>query len=1007
MRILSLALIALCLTAPLFAAEYDDCDANFIAFIGSSAYQFSPGHEGELGSVRLFSILSYQRAAHERRFGTVFWQLRIDRAADGTRVVTLDGRAHLGQDGAAVAELWWDGRDDAGQFVPAGAYRYSFVARYAGRAGRGAFSYDQAFDAEEALASTDEVIVSYDLTSVAAARISSDATSCEVQQHAPIEAGFPYNFYYGSTHAHSNWSDGGHPTGACSSGNAYGSGTFTPSAVFGYARNTAGLDFWVVNEHNHLIQDAIATNNAPVTEAKVRQRYQDGLAAANAATVNGSFVALYGMEWGVSSNDDQGHVTLIETPQLFGWETCTTCNGPNPECTPGTNCYFDVFTPKRYGYLALYAASVAHPSSAGALGIFNHPGSGNFDNFAFNANADAAMQGIAVRSGLAFSTATDCSSTNVGASDYSGRWKEALNKGFHLGPVADHDSHCNNYGMALPTRTVYLAASLTKANLLAAHKARHFYASEDPNAQLVFRTSDGAHVMGDIFNAAGGATLVASLNDPNGEAVSTFEVWRGQIGGGVPAAPYATYSNQGSISLTESLTSGTYWYYVRAVQADGHDVWSSPMWITYQSGGGGDTTAPTVSITAPAAGATVSSTISVTASATDNVGVSRVEFLLDGSLQSTDSAAPFAWSWNTAASANGAHLLVAKAYDAANNIGTSVSISVTVSNGSGGSAANVGGWKVTQANSLAEYVIPAGTSIPADGYLIIARSATKAAFESFWGTTLPANAIFLNSNGAMPVINGDENYSLYNALSVKVDGPSAQQPASAARTLQRVDPCGSTWNTLLESAENAGSGAGPGCGGGVKLNEIADASGTGNFVYEFVELHNDSGAGGGGVPTNIGSHRITQANGTLTYTLPTGTTIPSLGYVVIARNATKAQFQSFWGVTLGANVTFINAADTMPQINGSETYTLYNASSSVLDGATVAMASVGGESLRRTNPCSAANLAASWSRVASSTGTPGSGAPAGCGKGLYISEFSDALGTGNYIYEFVELAIDK
>lgn len=398
----------------------------------------------------------------------------------------------------------------------------------------------------------------------------------------------------------------------------------------------------------------------------------------------------------------------------------------------------------------------------------------------------------------------------------------------------------------------------------------------------------------------------------------------------------------------------------------------------------------------------------MTASASDNVGVTRVEFLLDGALQSTDNASPFAWSWNTAAASNGAHVLVAKAYDAANNIGTSVNVSVTVSNSTGGgTAADVGSWKVTQANSLAEYVIPAGTSIPADGYLVIARSATKAAFESYWGTTLPANAIFLNSNGAMPVINGDENYSLFNALGVKVDGPSAQQPASAARTLQRVDPCGSTWNTLLELAENAGSGAGAGCGGGVKLNEIADASGTGNFVYEFVELHNDSGTGGGGLPTNIGSHRITQANATLNYTIPAGTTIPSLGYVVIARNATKTQFQTFWGVTLGANVTFLNAADTMPQINGSETYTLLNASSTVLDGATVAMASAGGESLRRANPCSAANQAASWTRAASSTATPGSGAPAGCGKGLYISEFSDALGTGNYIYEFIELAIDQ
>jgi hypothetical protein len=789
--------------------------------------------------VRLFSILSYQRAAHEHRFGSALWQLRIDRVADGTRVLTLDGRSFIGAEGASLAELQWDGRDDLGRLVPPGKYRYTFAARFHPTA----LTYDAAFDADEALASADEVIVDYGLRAEGSRRlrITANATSCQVQQHAPMEAGFAYNFYYGSTHSHSNWSDGGHPTNACNSGNAYGSGTYAPADVFGSARNSAGLDFWVVNEHNHLIQDAIANNNPPVTEAKVRQRYQDGLAAANAATVNGSFVGIYGMEWGVSTNSDQGHVTLLETPALLGWESCTNCNGPSPECTPGTNCYFDVFTPKRFGYLALYAASVANPSSAGALGIFNHPDSGNFDNFAFNANADNAMQGIAVRSGLAFSNAINCATTNVGATDYSNRWKEALNRGFHLAPAADHDSHCNNYGMALPTRTVYLAPSLTKANLLAAHRARRFYASEDPNAQLVFRTGDGAHVMGEIFNSAGGATLVANLYDPDGENVSTLEVWRGTIGGGVPSAPYATYSNQSSATITESLTSGTYYYYVHAIQADGHDLWSAPMWITYQAGGG-DTTAPTVSITAPGAGATVSATVSVNATAGDNVGVTRVDFLLDGVVQSSDFSAPYSWSWNSAASSNGVHVLLAKAYDAANNAGTAASVSVTVSNGT---------------------------------------------------------------------------------------------------------------------------------------------------------------------PVNIGGYSLVQASAALTYAIPAGTTIPSKGYVVVGRNATKAQFQTFWGVTLAANVVYVNAADGMPQLNGSETYDLRNASNVRVDGLTIAMASAGGESIKRTNGCGTANSSTSWARAASSTGNPGSGAPAPCNKGVYISEFSDALGTGNYIYEFVELYNDK
>ena len=58
------SLVLLCGPAAVPAAvPYDDCDAGFIAYIGSEAYQFSPAHAGELGSVRLFTVLSYQKAA--------------------------------------------------------------------------------------------------------------------------------------------------------------------------------------------------------------------------------------------------------------------------------------------------------------------------------------------------------------------------------------------------------------------------------------------------------------------------------------------------------------------------------------------------------------------------------------------------------------------------------------------------------------------------------------------------------------------------------------------------------------------------------------------------------------------------------------------------------------------------------------------------------------------------------------------------------------------------------
>jgi extracellular elastinolytic metalloproteinase len=97
-----------------------------------------------------------------------------------------------------------------------------------------------------------------------------------------------------------------------------------------------------------------------------------------------------------------------------------------------------------------------------------------------------------------------------------------------------------------------------------------------------------------------------------------------------------------------------------------------------------DTTDPTTSITAPANGATVSGPTTVTASASDNVGVARVEFYIDNALQSTDTTSPYSFAWDTTAVNEGGHSIFSKAYDAADNVGTSPTVTVTVSNGTGG-----------------------------------------------------------------------------------------------------------------------------------------------------------------------------------------------------------------------------------------------------------------------------------------------------------------------------------
>jgi leucyl aminopeptidase len=98
------------------------------------------------------------------------------------------------------------------------------------------------------------------------------------------------------------------------------------------------------------------------------------------------------------------------------------------------------------------------------------------------------------------------------------------------------------------------------------------------------------------------------------------------------------------------------------------------------SGGTPDPTPPTVAITAPAAGANVTGTTTISANASDDVGVSRVEFYVDGALRGSDTTAPYSYGWDTTTSANGSRALTARAYDAAGNVGTSSTVTVNVSN---------------------------------------------------------------------------------------------------------------------------------------------------------------------------------------------------------------------------------------------------------------------------------------------------------------------------------------
>lgn len=93
-----------------------------------------------------------------------------------------------------------------------------------------------------------------------------------------------------------------------------------------------------------------------------------------------------------------------------------------------------------------------------------------------------------------------------------------------------------------------------------------------------------------------------------------------------------------------------------------------------------DRIGPSSRIVSPAGGQIVRDAVSVTVEATDNVAVVGVELLVDGQRLAISETEPHTFIWDSSTALDGAHRLVARARDAAGNVGTSVPLTVTVDN---------------------------------------------------------------------------------------------------------------------------------------------------------------------------------------------------------------------------------------------------------------------------------------------------------------------------------------
>ncbi len=219
----------------------------------------------------------------------------------------------------------------------------------------------------------------------------------------------------------------------------------------------------------------------------------------------------------------------------------------------------------------------------------------------------------------------------------------------------------NTTGVANGAHTLSAVATDTAGNT--ATSSVSVTMDNTPPAVSMTAPANGSYVNG------GTVTATASTTDSVGVTGVQFMLDGANLGAVVTGAgPAYTFHGTPTASIGPHTLSAV------ATDAAGNSATTS-ISVTM------DTTAPTVSITAPANGTAINGgTITVTANATDGVGVTGVQFKLDGSnfrAVVTGAGPIYSVSWNATGVSSGPHTLSAVATDTAGNVGAS-SVSVTI-----------------------------------------------------------------------------------------------------------------------------------------------------------------------------------------------------------------------------------------------------------------------------------------------------------------------------------------
>jgi hypothetical protein len=204
----------------------------------------------------------------------------------------------------------------------------------------------------------------------------------------------------------------------------------------------------------------------------------------------------------------------------------------------------------------------------------------------------------------------------------------------------------------------------------------------DSNAYTLRLTAQSGGTGGPTISGVGvnGISTTGAAVTWTTDVAATSQVEYGTTTGyGNLTALDSTMVTSHTVTLTGLSINTVYHYRVRSKNSSGVESISGDA--VFSTSNTTDKTPPTVSMTAPTSGATVSGSVTVSANATDNVGVTSVQFTLDGgNLGTALTASPYQVTWDTATAANGSHSLSAAARDAAGNVGNAIPVTVTVAN---------------------------------------------------------------------------------------------------------------------------------------------------------------------------------------------------------------------------------------------------------------------------------------------------------------------------------------